>query len=198
MFRRHGNAAERLLHRLLYLLKCPADSFTLNNLLFRQFPDLYFGIKCKYVVHLRMLNNPKRVFFFFVCSRACNLSGAKSNHLFPLIHPDRMSDLRNNSQFRLKIPVQLRVIWFPCSPEIYMYSAYQLDYWQVGRITQFEVTCFSRCSIQCHIALEEGGYCFVGWMRNFLAPPFPDLAAHLFTCCWVFLFGIQCKCAAIR
>lgn len=92
-----------------------------------------------------------------------------------------MSDLRNNSQFRLKIPVQLRVIWFPCSPEIYMYSAYQLDYWQVGRITQFEVTCFSRCSIQCHIALEEGGYCFVGWMRNFLAAPFPDLAAHLFT-----------------
>lgn len=53
-----------------------------------------------------------------------------------------------------------------------MYSAYQLDYWQVGGITQFEVTCFSLCSIQCHIALEEVGYCFVEWMHNFLAPSF--------------------------
>lgn len=60
-----------------------------------------------------------------------------------------------------------------------MYSAYQLDYWQVGRITQFEVTCFSVCSIQCHIALEEEGYCFAEWMQNF-ALPFPDLAAHSF------------------
>lgn len=66
-----------------------------------------------------------------------------------------------------------------------MYSAYQLDYWQVGRITQFEVTCFSVCSIQCHIALEEEAYCFAEWTRNFLVPPFP--AAH--SCaCWVFLF----------
>lgn len=113
------------------------------------------------------------VFFCFfltlLCSsRSYNLSGAKSNYLLPLIHPDRMRDLRNNSQFRQKIPVQLGVIWFLCSPEIYMYSAYQLDYWQVGRITQFEVTCFSVCSIQCHIALVEEGYCFVKWMCNFL------------------------------
>lgn len=50
--------------------------------------------------------NPSSV--FFMC--ADNLSGAKSNNLFPLIHPDRMKDPRNNSQFRLKIPVQLRVI----------------------------------------------------------------------------------------
>lgn len=120
--------------------------------------------------------------FLHACSWTDDLSGAKSNHLFPLIHPDRMRDLRNNSQFGPKIPVQLGVIWFLCSPEIYMYSAYQLDYWQVGRITQFEVTCFSVCSIQCHNALEEEGYCFVEWMRNFCAPPFPDLP-HLFLCC---------------
>lgn len=142
---------------------------------------------------------------FSLC--ADNLSGAKSNHLFPLIHPDRMRDPRNNSQFSLKIPVQLRVIWFLCSPEIYMYSAYQLDYWQVGRITQFEVTCFSVCSIQCHIALEEEAYCSVEWMRNFLVPPFP--AAHSCACSF-FLFFIlhytttwnnkvlKCKCTAIR
>lgn len=129
------------------------------------------------------------LFFTLLCSScADNLSGAKSNHLFPLIHPDGMRDPRNNSQFRLKIPVQLRVIWFLCSPEIYMYSAYQLDYWQVGRITQFEVTCFSVCSIQCHIALEEEGYCFAEWMRNFLARPFPDQTAHSFPCFLFFFF----------
>lgn len=70
-----------------------------------------------------------------------------------------------------------------------MYSAYQLDYWQVGRITQFEVTCFSVCSIQCHIALEEDGYCLAEWMCNFPAPPFPDLAAHSFTCCCFIFFS---------
>lgn len=130
-----------------------------------------------------------RVFSFFMHSYVDYLSGAKSNHLFPLIYPDQMSDLRNNSQFRQKIPVQWRVIWFLCSPEIYMYSAYQLDYWQVGRITQFEVTCFSLCSIQCHVALGEDGYCFVEWMHNFLAPSFPDQATYLFACFWFFLLS---------
>lgn len=37
-------------------------------------------------------------------------AATKSNHLFPLIHPDRMREPRNNRQFRLKIPVQLKVI----------------------------------------------------------------------------------------
>lgn len=37
-------------------------------------------------------------------------SGAKSNHSFPLVCPDGASDLRNNSQFREKIPVQPRLI----------------------------------------------------------------------------------------
>lgn len=40
-----------------------------------------------------------------------------------------------------------------------MYSAYQLDYWQVGGITQFEVPCFSVCSIQCHIVLDQDADC---------------------------------------
>lgn len=116
-----------------------------------------------------------------MCSYVDYLSGAKSNHLFPLIYPDRMSDPRNNSQFRQKIPVQWRVIWFLCSPEIYMYSAYQLDYWQVGRITQFEVTCFSLCSIQCRVALGEDDYCFVEWMPNFLAA-FVPRSSYSFIC----------------
>lgn len=152
----------------------------------------HVGLKCS---SLSLLNNPcgfSVVFFFLtiLCSPcADNLSGAKSNYLFPLIHPDRTRDPGNNSQFRLKIPVQLGVIWFLCSPEIYMYSAYQLDYWQVGRITQFGVTCFSVCSIQCHIALEEEGYCFVELMRNFLAAPFPDLTPHSFSCSVFFFFS---------
>lgn len=122
------------------------------------------------------------LFCFFMGSCAHYSSGAKSNHSFPLICPDGVSDLRNNSQFRQKIPVQPGVIWFFCSPEIYMYSAYQLDYWQVGRITQFEVTCFSLCSIQCHVALGGGGERLVERMLNFLAPSFPHHAAHLFAC----------------
>lgn len=122
--------------------------------------------------------------FFLLSLSSCAhyLSGAKSNHSFPLICPDGVSDLRNNSQFRQKIPVQPGVIWFFCSPEIYMYSAYQLDYWQVGRITQFEVTCFSRCSIQCHVALGGDGERSVERMLNFLAPSFPHDAAHSFAC----------------
>lgn len=128
-------------------------------------------------MHLCVPNYSNVCFTLLYFSCTDNLSGAKSNHLFPLIHPDRMRDPRNNSQFRLKIPVQLRVIWFFCSPEIYMYSAYQLDYWQVGRITQFEVTCFSVCSIQCHIALDEQDYCFVEQIWNFLVCPFSEQAA---------------------
>lgn len=38
-----------------------------------------------------------------------------------------------------------------------MYSAYQPDYWQVGAITQFELPCFSRCSIQRQLALVHAG-----------------------------------------
>lgn len=102
-----------------------------------------------------------------------------------------------------------------------MYSAYQLDYWQVGRITQFEVTCFSRCSIQCHVALGGDGERSVERMLNFLAPSFSHDAAHLFACFQLaFLFApvpflffflfvwryttaqnnkvTKCKCAAIR
>lgn len=54
-----------------------------------------------------------------------------------------------------------------------MYSAYQLDYGQVGNITEFEVTCFSVCSIQCHIALEERGYCFVKYVLLALFQLYP-------------------------
>lgn len=162
-----------------------------------------YCIKCTCVAHFCLCSITPFCFllFFLKLLYSCcadDLSGAKSNYLFPLIHPDKMRDLRNNSQFRPKIPVQLRVIWFLCSPEIYMYSAYQLDYWQVGRITQFEVTCFSVCSIQCHIALEEEGYCFVEWMRNFLAPPFPGSGCSFIPmfCCFFFFFSFISFCIA--
>ena len=101
-------------------------------------------------------------------------------------------DPRNISQFRPKIPVQLGVMWFPSSLEIYIYSAYQLHYWQVGGITQFELTCFSVCSIQCHNALEEERYCLVEWRCSCLYPHLPlslslcsqsnSMCAHLAAC----------------
>lgn len=191
--------------RLVYLPKYRSNNFTRKHVGFFFFTYI-FALKI-YICGASPYAQPPRPCFLYVRSRADNLSGAKSNHLFPLIHPDRMRDPRNNSQFSLKIPVQLRVIWFLCSPEIYMYSAYQLDYWQVGRITQFEVTCFSVCSIQCHIALEEEAYCSVEWMRNFLVPPFP--AAHSCACSFFLFFFLhytttwnnkvlKCKCTAIR
>lgn len=75
-----------------------------------------------------------------------------------------------------------------------MYSAYQADYWQVGGITQFELTCFSRCSIQRQLALEDGGDCCVQRRLRFL-PSFRAAAAPSHTS--VFLFNNQVKCAVI-